>query len=241
MTEKRICLWSGPRNISTALMYSFAQRADTQVLDEPLYGPYLVRTGTEHPGRTELLDELDLDVKSCLYSFVEQKYSAPVLFVKNMAHHLEGIEDHSFLSGLENIFLIRDPKEMLPTLIKQLPHPNLLDTAYERQYQLFLELKSQGNQPLVIDSKELLLNPRKVLNQVCQRLDLRPDSGMLSWPAGGRPEDGPWAPHWYQNLHSSTEFQPYRPKTEPFPVFLNALLHECRPYYDYLYEHALKA
>lgn len=222
-------------------MYSFAQRTDTQVLDEPLYGPYLVHTGAEHPGRAQLLDALDLDVKSCLFSFVEQKYAAPILFVKNMAHHLEGINDQRFLSKLENIFLIRNPKEMLPTLAKQLPNPTLLDTAYERQFQLFSALRSSGNDPLVIDSKELLLNPAKVLAQVCERLDLLFEPVMLSWPAGGRPEDGPWAAYWYHNLHTSTEFQPYQSKTDSFPLFLNALLDECEPYYNHLYEYALKA
>ena len=241
MKEKRVCLWSGPRNISTALMYSFAERSDTRVLDEPLYGPYLMRTGADHPGREELLDVLDLEVLSCLDSFVHAPFDRPVLFVKNMAHHLEGIEDHGFLRSLKNIFLIRDPAEMLPTLIKQIPHPTLLDTAYERQHQLFLELTEEGHNPLVIDSKELLLAPQKVLSAVCDHLELPFEEAMLSWTAGGRSEDGPWAPHWYHNLHTSNGFQKYKPKTEPFPTYLNALLQDCLPFYNDLYKHALKA
>lgn len=222
-------------------MYSFAQRTDTKVIDEPLYGPYLIRTGVDHPGREELLEALDLEVSTCLDRFVTREYDVPVLFIKNMAHHLEGIQDHSFLKELTNIFLIRDPRQMLPTLIKQIPHPTLLDTAYERQYQLFEELSSSGKEPFVLDSKELLLNPKGVLSQVCDRLGIPFTESMLRWEPGPRPEDGPWAPHWYHNLHTSTGFQPYVHKTDPFPEFLHALLHKCEPYYDHLYKHALKA
>jgi hypothetical protein len=240
-TMKRICLWSGPRNVSTALMYSFAQRPDTRVIDEPLYGPYLVHSGVDHPGREELLEELDLEVDSCLDRFVSTVYDRPVLFVKNMAHHLEGIEDHGFLRELQNIFLIRDPEQMLPTLIKQIPYPTLLDTAYEQQHQLYTELVHEGHDPLVIDSRSLLLNPEAILEQVCERLGIPYTARMLQWPAGPRPEDGAWAPHWYHNLHTSTGFQPYKYKTEPFPEFLHALLRECLPHYNELYKHALKA
>ena len=222
-------------------MYSFAQRSDTRVIDEPLYGPYLVRTGADHPGREELMEQLDLNVSSCLNTFVNTSFDRDVLFVKNMAHHLEGISDHRFLRSLKNIFLIRDPEEMLPTLIKQIPHPTLLDTAYERQHQLFSALKNEGHNPLVIDSKQLLTAPKKVLTAVCDHLELPFEESMLSWPAGPRPEDGPWAPHWYHNLHTSTGFQEYKPKTEPFPRFLNALLHDCMPYYHELFEYAIKA
>ena len=238
---KRICLWSGPRNVSTALMYSFAQRSDTSVIDEPLYGPYLVRTGVDHPGREHLMEELDLDVDSCIERFTSTQYDSKVLFVKNMTHHLEGIRDHSFLESLSNIFLIRDPEQMLPTLIKQIPHPTLLDTAYERQHQLFTELQSKGEDSLVIDSRNLLINPQGILKLVCERFQIPFEVSMLSWPAGPRPEDGPWAPYWYHNLHTSTGFQPYHHKTEPMPDFLAPLLRTCKPHYDALYEHAINS
>ena len=195
----------------------------------------------DHPGRDHLLRKLDLDVDSCLYRFVEASYDTDVLFIKNMAHHLEGIGDRTFLRRLHNIFLIRDPEQMLPSLIRQIPHPQLLDTAYERQHQLYSELRSEGHDPLIIDSRELLLNPPAILEQVCQQLNIPYISDMLSWKAGPRTEDGPWAPHWYHNVHTSTGFQLYRHKTEPLPKFLQALLRECQPYYQALYEHALKA
>ena len=236
----RINLWSGPRNVSTALMYAFAQRPDTRVVDEPLYGHYLSVSGVRHPGDDEILDAMDTDGERVVREVFLAPCDRPVLFVKNMGHHLVNL-DWNFLEEVTNLMLIRDPKEMLPSLINQVPHPTIDDTALKRQVEIFAYLRHLRNTPMVLDSRELLLNPQGVLEQLCERLGLAFDEGMLHWEAGPRPEDGIWAPHWYHAIHQSTGFSPYRPKTKPFPEFLKPLLAECKPYYDYLYEHAIKA
>ena len=236
----RINLWSGPRNVSTALMYAFAQRPDTRVVDEPLYGHYLSVTGVRHPGDDEILETMDTDGDRVVREVFLAPCDRPVLFVKNMGHHLVNL-DWGFLEEVTNVMLIRDPKEMLPSLINQVPQPTIDDTALKRQVEIFAYLRHLRNTPMVLDARELLLNPEGVLKQLCRNLGLAFDAGMLHWEARPRAEDGIWAPHWYHNVHKSTGFAPYRPKTAPFPDFLKPLLAECQPYYDYLYEHALKA
>lgn len=234
-----ICLWSGPRNVSTALMYSFAQRDDIRVIDEPLYGHYLSVTGADHPGREDVIEAMNCDGDAVMREIVKQAPGNKRLFVKHMAHHLVDI-DHGFLQSTTNIFLIRDPREMLPSLTIQLPGAGLVDTGLEQQWRLYSELCDAGQAPAILDSRELLLEPAAVLAQLCEHLGLLFDPGMLSWDAGPIPEDGVWAPHWYQNVHKSTGFAPYKAKTG-FPEHLEALLAECAPWYDKLYAHAIKS
>ena len=162
-----------------------------------------------------------------------------VLFVKHMAHHLVDL-DLDFLRSTRNIFLIRDPEEMLPSLTIQLPQATLADTGLRRQWELFNELASEDQHPVILDSRELLLNPEKVLRELCARLDINFDMRMLAWEAGPREEDGVWAPHWYHAVHKSTGFANYEAKSG-FPDHLRALLDECSPYYQKLYQHALRA
>lgn len=236
-----ICLWSGPRNVSTALMYSFAQRPDIRVVDEPLYGHYLRVTGARHPGRDEIIESMNCDGEAVMQTLIAEQQSEPAtrLFLKHMAHHLVAM-DLGFLRQVNNVFLIRDPQEMLPSLTVQLPNAKLADTGLKRQWQLFSQLRDDGLTPVVIDSRQLLLDPRGVLSDLCDALRLAFDPCMLSWPAGPIKEDGVWAPHWYHAIHRTTGFQPYRPKGS-CPEQLQGLLAECRPFYDRLYEHALRA
>ena len=236
----RIHAWSGPRNVSTALMYSFAQRADTRVVDEPLYGPYLELTGAVHPGRDELLEVLDNDARRIIDTVLLGPYDRPVVFFKQMAHHLVGI-DWSFLDQGVHVLLVRDPCEVLTTLVRQLPEPTLRDTGLDLQIQLLEHLEARGQEPPVLDAREVLLDPPAVLAELCRRLGIPFDPAMLSWPAGARPEDGPWAPHWYQAVHRSTGFAPYRPKREAPPDHVLPLLETCRPLYERLYRSAIKA
>lgn len=240
MTSHRIVLWSAPRTVSTAIMYAFAQRADTRVVDEPLYGHYLLRTGAQHPGREDILAAMDTNGERVVEEAILGPCDRKVLFVKNMGHHLLEL-NWDFLLETIAVMLIRDPVEMLPSLINQVPEPTLSDTAYKRQHEIFTFVQEHGRTPCVVDSRQLLLNPRGVLEQLCSAVGIPFDECMLSWPVGARPEDGVWAPHWYHTLHETTGFAPYRPKTAPFPALLRPLLEECRPYYDFLYGHALRA
>ena len=237
----KICLWSGPRNVSTALMYSFAQRDDTKVVDEPLYGHYLLVTGVKHPGRKEIMDEVNCDGKLVMDDLlkINDLDGKDVLFLKQMTKHLVGI-NHDFLPKFKNVFLIRNPKDMLSSLAVNIPKPNLADTGLDLQWKVYKNLKSLGNKPIVVDSRELLMNPENILKQLCGHLNLEFVDSMLSWPAEPRKEDGIWAKYWYQSLHKSTGFQSYQAKSN-FPVALKQVLSECMPYYEKLLSKAIQA
>ncbi len=236
----KLSMWSGPRNVSTALMYAFRQRSDTLVVDEPLYGHYLASVGPGHPGEREVLGDMDRDGERVVREVLLEPCGKPVHFFKNMAHHLVGL-DREFLSALTNVFLIRNPKEMLPSLNKQLPNPTIRDTGLAQQIEILDGMVARHERPVVLDAKDLLLDPPGVLRQTCERLQIPFEDAMLHWPAGPKPEDGVWAEHWYENVHASTGFGEYRPKTEPFPKELMPLLEECQPSYERLREHAILA
>jgi hypothetical protein len=237
---KRINVWSGPRNVSTALMYSFAQRSDTRVVDEPLYGHYLRVSGAPHPGADEVMAHMSTDADQVIREVILGPCDRPVLFMKQMAHHLVDL-DRSFLAETINVLLIRDPVQMLPSLAKNLAEPTLRDTGLALQTELYDHLRSLGQDPPVLDAKQVLLNPRRVLSVLCERLGLPFDEGMLHWQAGPRPEDGIWAKYWYHAVHQSTGFQPYTEKNEPVPSHLEPLLAECLPHYEHLVVHAIRA
>ena len=239
-SPKPICLWSGPRNVSTALMYSFAQRDDIRVIDEPLYGHYLRVSGAVHPGGNDVMAAMNCDGDAVMRELLEQqRVSDRRLLLKHMAHHLVDI-DRGFLTATSNVFLVRDPREMLPSLTIQVPHAGLADTGLRTQWELYEQLVDLGQQPTILDSRELLLDPEHVLQQLCVDLGLQFTDSMLSWEAGPRPEDGVWAPHWYHAVHQSTGFAPYTPKSG-FPAHLEDLLTECEPWYERLYARAIRA
>lgn len=244
MDTKRICLWSGPRNVSTALMYAFAQRSDTEVIDEPLYAHYLyTKYGAQafkstHPGTAEVLASMSTDGEQVIEQVILGSCEKPVLFMKQMAHHLLNI-DLSFLQHTYNVLLIRDPREMLPSLAKVIGTPTLADTGLKTQYDLLNDLRATGQILPILDARLLLENPSNVLSQLCERLELQFECSMLSWEIGGNPADGVWAPYWYQNVHRSTGFAPYRPKSEPFPTELEAVLAVCVEYYSALRKEAI--
>lgn len=221
-------------------MYSFAQRTDTYVIDEPFYACYLSKTGVDHPGRQTVLDAQPTDPQVVTENIVTRDFGKPVVFIKNMAHHINEIPS-GFLSQVTNVFLIRDPREMLVSLSKQLPNPTLQDTAYRQQYRLFRFITQSLNQePMVIDAAELLKDPPGILQKVCEKLQIDFDPGMLQWEPGPIPEDGVWAEHWYSSVHQSDGFKPYTPKRETVPERLEPLLEKCQSYYVRLYKHAFK-
>jgi hypothetical protein len=236
----RINIWSGPRNVSTALMYAFAQRADTRVVDEPLYGHYLRVSGADHPGADEVLATMRVDADRVIKEVILGPTDRPFLVLKQMAHHLVDL-DRSFLAHTVNVLLVRDPVEMLPSLADTLAQPTLRDTGLAMQSSLLEELEGLGQNPPVIDARDLLLDPPGVLASLCDQVGIAFDPAMLSWQAGPRPEDGIWAKHWYHAVHRSTGFQPYRPKRTPFPTHLEPLLAECRPHYARLTRYAIRA
>ncbi len=236
----RICLWSGPRNVSTAMMYAFAQRSDTRVIDEPLYAHYLRVSGADHPGREDVLAAMDPDGDRVSRDMILGPCDRPILFMKQMAHHLVDL-DLSFLSRTVNVLLIRDPFEMLPSLVNQLPNPTLADTGLRRQAELLDQLLADGQNPSVLDARETLLDPGRVLRVLCERIGIPFTEDMLNWEACARPEDGVWAKHWYHNVQKSSGFAPYRAKTDAFPDRLRPLLEACKPHYERLFALAIKS
>lgn len=236
---KRICLWSGPRNISTALMYSFAQRSDTKVFDEPLYAHYLKETDADdyHPGADEVLETMESDGEKVV-DMMLGSHDQPVVFFKQMTHHLVNL-NLSFLKKTINIILTRDPREMLPSYAKEIEYPTMRDVGYEQHLELFEFLQNRGDEPVVLQSEKVLKDPLNTLNTLCTAIGIPFEKEMLSWEKGPRPEDGVWAKYWYQNVHNSTGFKPYQAKTEPFPEHLKPLLADCLPIYEELCKYSI--
>lgn len=236
----RICLWSGPRNISTALMYSFAQRSDTAVFDEPLYGYYLAHTKAfeYHPGASEILESLENDGEKVV-KMMMANHKKPVVFFKNMTHHLLDL-DKGFMKDVVNIILTRNPTEMLPSFDKVIKNPSMKDIGYQDHIDLLDYFKRNNINPLVVDATIFLKDPKQILKKLCEKISIPFEEEMLNWEKGARPEDGIWAKYWYGNIHESTGFMKYKPKTDPFPQRLKPLLAEAFPLYVQLEKIALK-
>lgn len=219
----RINMWSGPRNLSTAMMYSWRQRADTTVLDEPLYAHYLAESGREHPGRDEVLASQDNDGHSVIRNVMLADYDTPIVFFKQIAKHIGGL-DLSFLTKFTNVLLTREPHEMLSSWQVQMPDSTIADTGYPELLQILDILLDAGQEPIVIETSRLLSDPAGILGEVCNRAGIPFDDSMLTWPAGPKPEDGVWAQYWYEGVWSSTGWKPYVPKNvELLPSIENAL------------------
>ncbi len=240
MATKRICLWSGPRNISTTLMYSFAQRRDTKVYDEPLYAHYLSKTDAKnyHPGAEKIMSTMENDGNKVVERMMNF-HTEPVVFFKNMTHHLLDI-DRDFMKECINIILTRDPVEMLPSFDKVIDNPSMHDVGYALHSELLDYFEDVDIRPIVLEAKKVLLNPKKVLRSLCKQIDIPFQERMLHWKPGARSEDGIWAKYWYSNIHTSTGFIPYQQKRAAFPKHLEPLLNACLPHYNKLNALALE-
>jgi hypothetical protein len=230
-------MWSGPRNLSTAMMRSFENRADCTVVDEPLYAAYLAATGLDHPGRDDVLAAQPTDWRTVVERLRSGPVATPLQYQKHMTHHLLPGMDRSALGGLRHAFLVRDPERVLTSYAKVRDEPTLEDLGLPQQVELF---ETYGGP--VVDAADVLRDPRGTLGALCGALGTDFDEAMLSWPAGPRDSDGVWAPHWYAGVEASTGFAPYSPGSgDPLPERLRPLLERCRPYYDALAPHRLAA
>jgi hypothetical protein len=232
----RIAMWSGPRNISTALMRSWGNRPDTHVCDEPLYAHYLWQTDKDHPGAEEVMAAQERD-----WRVVVRGLTGPIprgksiYYQKHMAHHLLSCIERGWLNEVVNCFLIRDPREMLTSLARKLEEPLLEDTGLPQQVEIFEQVRERtGRVPPVIDAKDVLMDPERVLGLLCEALGVPFTRDMLSWPPGRRETDGVWAKYWYENVEASTGFDPYRPKTDAVPESMTELYDSCLEYYGVL-------
>lgn len=233
----RVNMISGPRNISTAMMYSFRSRADTSVIDEPLYAHYLHVTGIDHPGRETTMAALPTDGGEAI-ELIMQECETPIFMIKNMAHHIIGVGlDLAWLDQVQSFFLIREPDQVLTSLIKNLPDPTPSMTGLPEQAELVEYLESRGHEPIVMSSRHILEDPEGQLRYLCDRLSIEWDPAMLAWETGPKPEDGTWAVHWYARLHESTGFEPYRHKEDVVPERLSDVLAACQEAFARLEKH----
>ena len=205
-SARKIMLWSSPRNISTALMYSFAQREDTSVMDEPFYAYYLthVNPSADHPGKDEILNSQSSNFSE-IVTKMEEFNERDVLFVKNMTHHLAKT-NFNFSRNWCHVILTRNPKSAYNSFKKVIKKPTVLDLGYKEQYSIALKLKEQNIPFYILTSEELLKSPQVELENLCDFLKIKFYKSMLNWDRGGIKEDGVWAKYWYENVHNSQGF-----------------------------------
>lgn len=241
----RIAMWSGPRNISTALMRAWENRGDCAVSDEPLYAHYLASTGLDHPAAAEVIAAGDTDWARVVAALTGPVPGGqPVWYQKHMTHHLLPGRDLARVHGLHNVFLIRDPALVVASYVKSRAECTPADIGLLQQAELFDRVAQRmGRAPLVIDGEQFLQDPAQHLAAICN------DAGvpfepvrerMLHWPAGPRTSDGVWAPHWYDAVWRSTGFEPWRPRTPVLDAQGQRVAEACRPAYDALLRYAVR-
>ena len=234
----RIAMWSGPRNISTAMLRSWENRPDTYVCDEPLYAYYLKETGKDHPGREEVIETGETDWKRVTEELTglipEQK---DIFYQKHMTHHLLPDIERKWMKKLRNCFLIRDPKEVVLSYSKTRSQFTIEDVGIIQQMEIFdYIMEVEREIPPIIDSRDVLENPRNILGALCARLSVPFYENMLEWPRGRRNTDGVWGKYWYDNVISTTGFTGYQPKNEELDERLEEIYEKCLPYYKKMYE-----
>ena len=240
----RVAMWSGPRNISTAMMRAWENRGDCAVSDEPLYAHYLAHTGLDHPGGDEVIATGDTDWRSVVEALQgDAPGGAPVWYQKHMAHHLLPHIEHGWMAGLRNVLLIRDPREVVASYLKARAQVTPEDIGLPQQARLYDELCAMGTPPPVIDAGDFLRAPEAYLRMLCDWLGIEFTSRMLQWPSGPRDSDGIWAPHWYARVWASTGFE--RPAEERQTPGLTGtpadVADACMPHYARLHEARMTA
>lgn len=247
MKITRIAMWSGPRNISTAMLRSWENRKDTTVIDEPLYGPYLHKTQKKHPMFNEIIENQGKDEQSIIKHLCNDDLpdNKSIYYQKHMCHHILDDLDLSWIKKFTNVFLIRDPRYVLSSYVRKHDNPTPKDLGCPQQLRLFNYVRDncQENKeqaPIVMDSKDILKNPRDMMALLCEKLGVTFDKNMLSWPKGYRNSDGIWATHWYNRVIESTGFSKYSPKLLTLTKQQEVIADKCMPYYIELLNHALK-
>ncbi|APX13955.1 sulfotransferase family protein [Tateyamaria omphalii] len=230
----RIAMWSGPRNLSTAMMYSFAARGDSRVVDEPFYAAYLAATGTDHPMRDKVLSAQDQDPDRVAKSLVSP-VSEPVFYQKHMTHHMLRDWNSDWMRRVKHVFLIRHPARVVSSYARKRQAPVLSDLGFSQQVDIFDHVGGG----VVVDSSDIRANPAEMLQKLCDAIGIPWTTNMLSWPAGGHPADGVWAAHWYNAVHASTRFDAAE---GPLPELKGAyadLANAAMPNYEALAAHKI--
>ncbi|MEM7218481.1 MAG: HAD family hydrolase [Pseudomonadota bacterium] len=213
----RIAMWSGPRNLSTAMMRAFENRADTSVVDEPFYACYLAASGEDHPMTAEVIASQSTDWGVVAEQLTSARLDTALQYQKQMTHHMLPGVDIGFCRQLKNAFLIRHPRDVVRSYLNKRDAVTADDIGINRQWALYQEIAELSETAVpVIDSEDVLRDPRRALTVLCAALDIEFDDAMLEWPAGRRDSDGVWAPHWYQSVEASTGFEPWRERDRTF-------------------------
>ena len=232
-------MWSGPRNISTAMMRAWENRADTEVTDEPFYAAYLATTGLDHPMRAAVIAAQPVDWRDCA-RFCAGGVDAPVHFQKHMCQHMIAEAPLGWMAACRHAFLIRPPEAVAASFHKGWAGMGADDLGFRRQGELFDHVcQMSGRAPPVLEARDVLEAPEAMLRALCRALGVAFDPAMLAWPEGPRASDGVWGAHWYGRVNVSTGFAPYRP-SGPVPAGLEGVVAECRPYFERMKAHKLK-
>lgn len=203
----RIAMWSGPRNLSTAMMRSFGARNDTLCIDEPFYAAYLALTGLDHPMRAEILHAHPTDPDAIARSLADDPVGAPIFYQKHMTHHMVDGVPRGWMARVQNVFLIRHPARVLSSYARKMGEVSLEAIGFSQQFELFeREAQRLGHAPVVVDGDDVLRKPAAAIAALCEAIGISYDPAMLSWTPGRKPEDGAWAPHWYDAVWRSTGF-----------------------------------
>jgi hypothetical protein len=236
-------MWSGPRNISTAMMRAFENRDDTSVTDEPFYAAFLAKTGDVHPMREEVIASQPTDWREVAAAMTgPAPGGAPIWYQKQMCHHMLPEFGLDWMEACTNAFLIRPPEQVLASYLAKRVEVTLSDIGVVRQNEIFDRVADElGHAPPVIDGSDVLADPRKALTALCDALGIGFSEKMLSWPAGRRASDGVWAPAWYDTVERSTGFTvPTRIATfDDLPDSLKPVAEAARPYYERMARHRL--
>ena len=237
----RIAMWSGPRNLSTAMMRSFGSRPDTFVSDEPFYGAYLRDTSDPQPMADEVVASMDCDWQSVARAMVgPSPGGAPIWYQKHMWHHMSGPVGYEEFDGFTHAFLIREPERMIASYLRKREVADFENFGMDRQAEFFeRESDRLGRAPSVIDANDVLADPAGVLSRLCAALGITWEPAMLSWAPGRRETDGPWAPHWYAAVEASTGFGPPETDAVALPDDAQRVADRCRPYYEKLAAHRI--
>ena len=234
----RIAMWSGPRNISTAMMRAWGNRQDTVVVDEPFYAYYLKATRKQHPGAQEVVATGEIDWRKVVAQLTGPiPKGKRIFFQKQMTHHLLPEVDRQWLDGVRNCFLIRDPSDVILSYIKKWENPAMEDLGYVQLEEIFDFVRTRAKSlPPILDAKDVLENPERMLRLLCDAVGVEFSESMLSWPPGLRETDGVWAKHWYGEVAKTTSFQSYRSRHDEVPTRLRETYERCCECYERLYE-----
>ena len=234
-------MWSGPRNISTALMRAFGSRSDVFISDEPFYGYYLYNTNIDHPMKNEIIEEMEISfniITKNLTGNIPQNKS--LWYQKHMAHHMSLNDNLMWIKKLNNILLIRNPREVILSYIKKNTLTDLTQLGLQQQLNIYKTLKKINANCIIIDANDLVVNPKKILEDLCNSIGVIFDNNMLKWKLGPHDYDGVWGKHWYNNVNNSTEFTTTTKKKNKIPDLYLKIYKQAMNIYNVLKQNRMK-